>query len=376
MILFKKFMEKEKLVAIGLAVIIIALASLVLFITYGGDIIDNLFSEGTEIETGDCVDVNYIGRYASNNTVFDSSYEDYETKSGATPLQIFVTLDPESYPPDGYENYTSGWIEGFIEGLVGLKEGQTTTIGPIPPEKAYGLYPSVGDKIDISDESLASDMHLEFLDVQKDAAMPEEYIGVLPGNTTTLFILKDLSYSLNQKLTLYETWKNSTTITKINDTQIWLRTTPPDDKMTNFTWVELDPYGSEVNYWENKSTVTTLNESKIIVTHTPDIGETLLMSSGYTDIEYTVVNMTDDKINMSYTGYDGNITYMEIDRTETIERNQTQNITYFWPYEMMDYVISILTQIDPDFKYSLHPLAGESLLFEVTIEEVQKTSDN
>jgi len=41
-----------------------------------------------------------------------------------------------------------------MEGLIGLEQGQTATIGPIPPEDAYGIYPQVGDVIDVSDESL------------------------------------------------------------------------------------------------------------------------------------------------------------------------------------------------------------------------------
>ena len=130
MTLFNPAMEKEKLTAIVFAVIIIGALTVFLFMTYGGDILENLFSDDETkiIETGDCADVNYIGRYASNNSVFDSSYADVENKADGTPLKVFVTLDPNETPPEGYDDYYSSLIAGFMEGLIGLKDGETTTI--------------------------------------------------------------------------------------------------------------------------------------------------------------------------------------------------------------------------------------------------------
>jgi len=262
----------------------------------------------------------------------------------------------------------------LIEGLVGLKEGQTLTIGPISPEKAYGVAPKTGDVIHVSDESLAQDMNLEFIDIKENASVPPEFQDLIPGNTTTLYVLKDNSYFIGLELTLYQSWPNATVVTKINETMMWIKTTPPEDKMTNFTWKELDLYGYEISYWENASTVTTLNETTIIVTHTPTVGQKMEIISGTSQVEYTVVNLTSDKINVSFEDYDGNLSYTELDRTVTIVRNESQNITYSWPYEMMDYVLSFLSDIDPTISYSLHPYAGESVIFEVEIDKVYKTS--
>ena len=368
-------MQKEKIVAIILVVIIVGALLSFILINYGDEIYDNLFGgdKKNTIELGDCAQVNYIGRYASNNTVFDSSYLYVENKTGGTPLNIFVSLDPDLVPPDEYSDYSSGMIKGFMNGLIGLKKGQTVTIGPIPPEEAYGVYPKAGDTIDVTGESFTQEMHLEFINITKDAPVPDEYKDFITGNTTTLFILKDRSYQIGQKLTLYQPWPNATTVTQLNDTVMWLETNPPDDKINNFTWIELDAYGSEIYYWENSSNVT-MNETTIVVTHSPEIGQIMEASTGYSTIEYSVVNLTEDKINVSYEASDGNLSYVEIDRKITIDRNQTQNITYSWPYEMMDYVLSILKQMDDTISYSLDALAGETLLFEVEIVEVYKTS--
>ena len=90
-----------------------------------------------QIAPGDCADVHYIGRYSSNNTIFDTSYAIAQSKTGGTPLKIFVSFDKNATSPKA--GYSSEIIEGFMEGIIGMKEGETKVIGPIPPEKAYGL---------------------------------------------------------------------------------------------------------------------------------------------------------------------------------------------------------------------------------------------
>ena len=156
MISFKPGMQNEKIAIIALVIIIIGALSLFFITAYGEDILDNLFGEIREetepevIALGDCVDVNYIGRYASNGTVFDSSYDFVENKSGGTPLKMFININQsETSPMVGY----TGIIEGLAEGLIGLKENDTATIGPIPPEKAYGAKKlGIGDSFNTSNQ--------------------------------------------------------------------------------------------------------------------------------------------------------------------------------------------------------------------------------
>ena len=102
-------MKNEKIAVIALVVIIVvALLAYVVYV-YGDEISKNLFGEEPKIiEYGDCVDVNYIGKYASNDTVFDSSYEDLENKTGGIPLQVFVSVNKTEFPPDDYQSYSSG----------------------------------------------------------------------------------------------------------------------------------------------------------------------------------------------------------------------------------------------------------------------------
>ncbi len=117
-------------------------------------LIDILWFRWKSIQIGDCVDVHYIGRYASNNSVFDSSYEDVNNKTGGSPLKVFVSLNSsEKAPKAGYITV----IEGLAEGLIGLKEGDESTIGPISPEKSYGNKLGIGDTFNTS--NLAMDLN-------------------------------------------------------------------------------------------------------------------------------------------------------------------------------------------------------------------------
>lgn len=377
MILFNSDMQREKLAIAGLVIIIVIALSA--YIITQEDILGDFFKKeeptptNTTIEIGDCVDINYVGRL-SDGSVFDSSYNDSENKTGGTPANFFITLDPYATPSDEYSTYMTG-IEGFIEQIIGLSEGDSLVLDPIPPEKAYGTIPKIGDVINIENESLGQDINLEFIDIQENVSLPEDYAGFGFADPTTLYVVKDQTHYIGETLTLYLAWENATVVTKMNDTTIWVYTTPPVDKTTNFTWMDMDPNtGETIRYWENKSSAE-INDTTIVVTHTPDIGEMINLTSDYYTISYTVVNLTDDKINLSYDDdMDGNLSYYELDRKITIPRNQTQEIVYYFPPEFLDYLVNyIFNPLDSSINYNIeHPLSGETLYFEVEIEKIYK----
>jgi len=115
----------------------------------------------TPIEIGDCVEVNYIGRYQVNNTIFDTSYEDvakaegiYDSTRFYQPLKVFVDPVGNMSVPTGYEEYSSSMIPGFIKGLVGMSIGENKTV-VVPPEEAYGTWNvSLAEQFQMSNYSL------------------------------------------------------------------------------------------------------------------------------------------------------------------------------------------------------------------------------
>ena len=407
-------MQKEKLAAIGLAVIIIGALSAYLVIEYKDEIIENLSGDGgktTEngngtIEIGDCVDVHYIGRYASNDTVFASSYEDVEGRTGGTPLHVFVSTNISELPPLNYSSYISsplmaqtieeylylaltplGVKEGFIEELITMEKGASNkiTTSHLPPEKAFGVALGIDTIINLTS---ISQIPLEYkvLDIQEAAPMPSEIIqlyGDYFGDETTLFTLRDNLRKKGEIIDKYSSWENSTVVTKLNETLLWMYTTPPYDVGVNFTWTDFDSEtGVQFVYPTNTSCITNITSSTIVITHTPEYNTTIEESIYYAQYDmyfpnatYTVENVTDDKINVSYTDQlTGDESYKDLDRTTVIQRNQTQNITEDIPGEILEMQLLFLRESEDDFTFSFNVLSDETVYFELEVVNVYNTS--
>jgi len=148
-------MQKEKLAAIALVIIIIGAIVAFLFVAYGSDLFGEKKETGgtvseSAIEVGDCVDVYYIGKF-TNGTVFDTNIEDVAMQWGLfneTNKELgrynvsLVFVDPEYlyyYAPEGYDNYSVGYIPGFLKGLIGMEANDTKNV-TIAPEDAYGIW--------------------------------------------------------------------------------------------------------------------------------------------------------------------------------------------------------------------------------------------
>jgi len=383
MILFNSDMQKEKIASILLVIILIAVISAFILTEYGDEIFENVSEKKKVIEYGDCAVVNYIGRYASNNSIFDSSYLDPENKTGGISHEVFVTLEAESLPPEGYENFSQYYIEGFIKGLKGLKQGQTATIGPIPPEEAYGIKPKIGDVINLT-TFFGYTFEIAVVEIQENKIMPADPVNYqyYYGNiTTTLYTIRENWHYVGEVLeSYYIFWDNSTAVTKINETLIWMYTTPTTELGENFTYSTVDAISTETIYPENTSSISKINDSTIVITHNPMINDNIIVNVftgyGYSPYEYTVESVTSDIINTSIADETGNKTYLNFDRTTTIERNETYNITTSAiPKEILeDQLFSVLRSYSSDFKWSFDKLADETLYFDVTIEKVYKTS--
>jgi len=85
---------------------------------------DDVVGTGQEVKAGDTVTAQYVGATASDGKVFQSSWQ----MDGAI-----------QFPLDGV-------IQGWSEGLVGMKEGGRRTL-VIPAAKAYGANPPPGSGI-------------------------------------------------------------------------------------------------------------------------------------------------------------------------------------------------------------------------------------
>jgi FKBP-type peptidyl-prolyl cis-trans isomerase 2 len=382
MISFKPAMRSEKLAIIALIIIVAGALSVYLVSSNMDYIYENLFGKpasepsNENIEFGDNVDLNYIGRYASNNSIFDSSYNDTINKTGGNALKVFVTLNnSEVSPLSGYNTV----IEGFAEGLIGLKENESKIIGPIPPEKAYGIKPIIGDILDLTDLIGVTQIY-KIVNIIENAEMPEELIPYFGTGNTNLYVLKEDWHYVGEILnitSIYLSWEDSSVVTKINDTKLWMYTTPTNDVGEYFTWKYLDMNtGSEITFPEDTSVITEMDDDVIIISHQPEINSIINVSyGGFYYMDYIIENISENIINASYTDpSSGDIQYMNFDKNQEIVRNETQNITMEIPEEYLEIILEQLRMSLDDFNLSLSNLAGESLIFEVEIIKIYKNS--
>jgi len=371
-------MQNEKIAIIALAVIIIGALSVFLAATYSEEILSNLFPEEKIIETGDCADVNYIGTLA-DGTIFDSSYTYPENKTEGTPLNVFVTMDKNQTPPTEYPQYSSALIDGFMEGLIGLKEGETATIGPIPPEKAYGankikvgdtfttslvLYSNLGynfnQTFEVTDYN-ENDMTITWTDVEDLGffTLPE---GILMED------LESAYYTIYENLPPFYIWENATEATNITDDYVELKITPTKSK--NITAeISFLTVGTKLGTVFPDATTAEWDNTTVTITSSPVAGANYSFDYMGTPLIITIDNMTDDHINITIEAQ-GEKQSVMLNRTITFNRTYELRRNYLVPtmYQML-----FMEDLERE-GYSTHELAGEELTFEVTIEKVYKTS--
>jgi len=398
MISFKPGMNNEKIAMIALVIIIAGALSLFLVSSFGGDIIDNLFDDTTTptqgdnvIEEGDCADVNYIGRYATNDTVFDSSYDDVDEKTGGNPLNIFVATDKTLPSPTGYSNYTSGFIDGLLTRLIGKEEGGTYTL-EIPPAEAYGAKKlAVGNQFQSSSFALntintALSLN-QTLEVTKltDTNLSLKWVNLDNYGKFTMpqIVLNDLLAATQEDMILipppHFIWENASEIIDYDEETVTIKTTPTktENLYDTFEQVQFGFGQNDVFSIFPDATTATYNESTITLTSDPEVGAEYEYSYSYFGQEivmtYTVINKTDETIGLRIVteGYD-ETQNQTVQRTLSFDRIYEFPRTYDdIPTEYQDALIGMDLEREG---YSLNKLAGETLIFEVTIENVYKTS--
>lgn len=393
MISFNAFMQNEKIAIIALVIIIAGALSAFFISTYW----DDLFPVSPEakggIEYGDCVDINYIGRYASNNTIFDSSYSDPENKSDGSPLKIFVSDDDTAQPPPGYSNYSSTIIDGLMTRLIGLKEGESKSLGPIPSEEAYGEKLEVGDRFNSSSfalntisPTLSLNQTLEVTELT-DTNLSLKWVNLdsLGKFTMPQIVLGDLQAANQSDMIIipppHFIWENSTEIINVEDTYVTIKTTPTDteDLFDSFEQIQYGFGQNDVFAVFPDATTFSYNETTIEITADPELGSTYEYSYSYFGqmivMFYTVENVNESHINLSVIMQGTNETQNQTVK-RTLSFNRTYNLTRVYNDIPSMYQESLIGSDIQRAGYSLHRLAGESLIFDVTVENLYKTSED
>jgi len=307
-----------------------------------------IYKEEKIVGIGDCIEIEYVGRYASNNTVFDTNNETVAKEEGIynknrtyEPLKVYINPDDKKIPPKGYEGYRTV-IEGLKEGLIGMREGEEKIIGPIPPKKGYGMPVTVNTTFNTS--------------LFTFGRFEQEFKVTKVGKN---YVVLRWEVEPGMKFTIFPFWENGTSVLKVNDTRVWLITTPTQtENLTIFM------------EWPNLTSVV-YNETNITFIQNPKIGTNTTNPFNSADQHfYKILNLTDKKIIVSYKDKNGTEHTTEWNRTVSIARivNQTRiyNVSsMFYPY---------LEDDISRYGLSFNKLAGETLYYDVKILKVHKLS--
>ena len=284
MISFKPAMQYEKLAIIALVIIIVAALTAFLVTSTDIDIFDNLFNgednnkpTETGLAIGDCADVDYTGSFKINGTIFDTSRINiaqennlYDMNRTYEPLNIFLNPNGNLSVPEGYENYSSSMIQGFLEGLIGMEEGEIKTVS-IPPEKAYGIW----------NESLASEMGMGSYPLDS----PMEYIVDYNISEFSTFF-SDVNITLNN------TFDYGSLALGVNDTLTAIIT---DVTKTNLTFELIFEDGVTFTqpYFNWNLTFVANNETHFSIQTQTEIGHIFSFESFYGSIHFKVVDLNE-----------------------------------------------------------------------------------
>ena len=370
-------MKKETVALVALIVIVLASLSAFVIAT-NTSVLSDLFTTRPTVALGDCVNVTYIGRYSSNQTIFDSSYGDVKNKTRDTPLNVFVTFNKTA---TAWKNgYSQDVIKGFMNGLIGMKEGDTKTVGPIPPADGYGNKLAVGNSfhtnaLTASNYNRTVNMNVTVTNISHGNITLYWTNPQFPANFTMPegVMMKNLTYGLTYYSSAYDMlpyflWENCTKVVNTTHDTVTFLTTP--NRATNIS--------PNISVYYSKSTIffvfpnatkATWNDSVINITSTPKKDTHYVISMGGDIYNVTVGNVTDTHVNVTVEGQ----TYA-LNRTVLVNRTFVMDRYFSIPLEVMGYPIAQYI-LDADVQkagYSLNPLAGENLTFELTVDKIYK----
>ncbi len=264
-------------------ILILFLATLILF--------SGCIGEKT-VKKGDTISVDYTGSL-EDGKVFDTNIE-----SVAKQHNI---IKPE-YVPLIFKVGEPGMIEGFDEGVVGMKVGETRTL-TIPPEKGYGLVdPELINTYDLIENVSAKeisfprvfDIPLEQFESTYGPGHNKSDSVIPPGTNINLTIKNinssvSLSYNLTVGFQIFQQnapW--NMTVVKINETNITIK---PGVKKNDTIRLPLDQF--QKRPWT--STVIGVTGDNITLRHNPIPETTVQTMYGAITVKFNETSLIIDQ---------------------------------------------------------------------------------
>ena len=167
----------------------------------------------------------------------------------------------------------------------------------------------------------------------------------------------------------YFLWENSSHVVNITNDSVAIYSTP--NRSVNITKnVTFFNMADKVGFVFPNVTTASWNDSTITITTNPKKGALYVMDFQGTVINITIGNITATHVNITAEAQGQNQS-LELNRTITFNRTYYLRRFYVLPTMYAQYIIGDdVTRAG----YSLNALAGESLIFELTVDKIYKTS--
>jgi FKBP-type peptidyl-prolyl cis-trans isomerase 2 len=253
------------------------------------------------VDRGETARVQYVGRYP-NGSVFATNVEAID-KSSMPKADRYSSpnYDPLPVPT----NPEASFIPGFKDGVVGVGVGHDVTLD-LSPSEAYGnttervteprdenITRIINERrlFNVSRSNLqqqglinATSEEGDTIDVGQPPQVRTYRITFL--NDTVVELLLDVEEGDRQ--THHTQWPNSSVAVDVNETRVRYRVDPPHEAGGEaFTWHER---------WPNATTVRRIGDENITLRHSPEVGTTYNRTVSQTEVEHTVVELTEDSI--------------------------------------------------------------------------------
>ena len=346
------------------------------------------------IEYQDSINLNYIEYIYYNETnkeLYKTSYDDIENKSNGAAEPLYIAYNNSDISPYSYYGYTrlfdGAYVEGLVEGLIGMKEGENKTIGPLSVEKAYGIGFGIGQttnltKLVYKDYFLTKgfDMEVELTEKTSDN-FTLKWVNITENQniSSPVILINDFVNDDEDDnfiiLAPYFLWDDNAVITEVKEDTVEVFVTP--DNLTNIIdKIESIQYGNVNTIIFPEESTASYNDTYITITNNPELDKTYEYSVdlyGQTlTANLTINEITDDMINITFE-YAGQQLYQEVNRSFSFKRNYSIPRYYTLPYS--DSETLGITEEFTNKGYNLHPLTDEKILFYVEIDKIYKTSD-
>lgn len=262
------------------------------------------------VKASDIVSANYVVKL-EDGTIYDTSYEDLAKENG-------VYNPNRHYGPINFTVGAGTMITGLDEAVVGMHEGETKTL-VIPPEKAYGPV----------NESL-----IEHLPIVEEMPYKYSFSKRLTASLSDFEQWFGKNHTVGESLFVPSACYNVTVIS-MNDTHVDI----------SYDLQDGDVFRSSLGNWN--LTVLEVDEENITVIPDFAVGDTIQIYKYFWNSTVTGINVTDDVV--------------------TIVHNPLPDFEFEDIFGRLWKIHFTEDEIIIDHN---HPLAGKTLIFVVTVEEI------